>query len=254
MSTYPNGKIPSHLLIRRGDFLLTAGTWAKFDVLVAAVFILTGVTLRISTGSTVATRGAGAFRTYLMQVLVKAYWTLRGKSRMAAAPGESSHGGEFKGEDALAIDITNYAEIPRDLFYREGRKAGFQMGYFDGRDGKPYEPWHIIDRDPYRTVGSTAGGNATPIDIPAPEPEEEDDMNKCIIIKNVEGTVEWSIIGATVPGGHRTTRAESTAAAWALLYGDPVPVRTNADYVKARAEAIALNKSWVAQQAAIANA
>src|SRR5690606_12616384 len=122
-----------------------------------------------------------------------------------------------------------------------------------GREGRPYEPWHIIDRNPYRAVGSTAGGNATPIIVPAPEPEEEDDMNKCIIIKNTEGTVEWSLIGATVPGGFRSTRSEKTAAAWALLYGDPVPVKSNADYVKARDEAIALNASWVAQQSKIAN-
>src|SRR5690606_5063242 len=128
----------------------------------------------------------------------------RGKSRMAAYPGTSSHGGEYKGADALAIDITNYSQVPLHVFFEEGRNAGFQMGYFDGREGRPYEPWHIIDRNPYRAVGSTAGGNATPIIVPAPEPEEEDDMNKCIIIKNTEGTVEWSLIGATVPGGFRS--------------------------------------------------
>lgn len=177
MSTYKNGKIPDHLLIRRGDFLLTAGTWAKFDDLVERVKNRTGVTLRISTGSTVATRGAGAFRTYTMQVLVKAYWTVRGKSRMAAYPGTSSHGGEYKGADALAIDITNYGQVPLHVFFEEGRNAGFQMGYFDGKNGKPYEPWHIIDRNPYRKVPSTAGGNAKPIIIPA-VPEEEDEPMK----------------------------------------------------------------------------
>lgn len=169
MSTYRNGQIPGHLLIRRGDFLLTAGTWAKFDDLVRRVQKRRGVTLRISTGSTVATKGAGAYRTYQMQVLVKQYWTDRGQSRMAAAPGTSSHGGEWKGADALAIDITNYTAIPLAIFFEEARAAGFQVGYFDGRDGRPYEPWHIIDRDPYRHVtnGPALAGeseNSMPLD------------------------------------------------------------------------------------------
>lgn len=194
MSTYKNGKIPDHLLIRRGDFLLTAGTWAKFDDLVERVKNRTGVTLRISTGSTVATRGAGAFRTYTMQVLVKAYWTARGKSRMAAYPGTSSHGGEYKGADALAIDITNYSQIPLHVFFEEGRNAGFQMGYFDGRNGRPYEPWHIIDRNPYRAVPKPAGGNAKPIIIPAPEPEEEDDDMKIFgYKKSADGNRTWYV-------------------------------------------------------------
>lgn len=191
MSTYKNGKIPDHLLIRRGDFLLTAGTWAKFDDLVERVKNRTGVTLRISTGSTVATRGAGAFRTYTMQVLVKAYWTIRGKSRMAAYPGTSSHGGEYKGADALAIDITNYGQVPLHVFFEEGRNAGFQMGYFDGRNGRPYEPWHIIDRNPYRAVPKPAGGNAKPIIIPAPEPEEEDDNMRILGYKNPTDGRTW---------------------------------------------------------------
>lgn len=174
MSTYPNGKIPDHLLIRRGDFLLTAGTWAKFDDLVARVKKRTGVTLRISTGSTPITRGAGAFRTYAVQVLVKAYWVARGQGKMAATPGTSSHGGEFKGRDALAIDINNYTQIPLSVFFEEGRKAGFEMGYFDGRNGRPYEPWHIIDRDPYRRV-TPAGGNSKPVPKPEPTQSEEDE-------------------------------------------------------------------------------
>lgn len=196
MSTYPNGKIPDHLLIRRGDFLLTAGTWAKFDDLVARVKRREDVTLRISTGSIPATRGAGAFRTYKMQVLVKAYWTLRGKSHMAAYPGTSSHGGEFNGVDALAIDITNYSQIPLHVFFEEGRAAGFQMGYFDGRNGRPYEPWHIIDRDPYRKVTAPAAEKNDP--IPAEPEEEEDDMSRNIMYKTIEKGAKYPIrVGVT---------------------------------------------------------
>jgi hypothetical protein len=172
MSTYRNGDLPAWLLVRRGNFLLTRGTWAKWDALVADVHQRFGVTLRITDGVGVM-KGTGAYRDLAMQGDVKAYFTRLGRPWQAAAKGTSSHGGEFKGADALAVDVTNYYLIPRAEFFAAARRAGFEPNFFDGRNGKPLEPWHLIDRDPYRAVPSPAGGNAT--HIPAPEPEEEDE-------------------------------------------------------------------------------
>lgn len=200
MPTYPNGKIPDRLLVRRGDFLLTAGTWAKFDDFSSRIKRRTGVTLTIPSGSFPGGRGEGAFRTYAMQVAVKNYWVSKGQGRMAAAPGYSSHGGEFNGQDALAIDIDNYARVPLSIFFEEGRAAGFQMGYFDGRGGRPYEPWHIIDRDPYRVVAGTAGSGAS---TPAQTPVQEDDMRT---IKSPNRP--WANVG---PGYHRQITDEAAA-------------------------------------------
>lgn len=175
MSTYRNGDIPDHLLERRGNFLLTAGTWAKWDALVADVFARFGVTLRITDGVGVM-KGTGAFRTRLMQRAVKRYYTALGRPWQAATEGTSSHGGEFKGEDALAVDVNNYWAIPYDEFKAACRRAGFEPDYFDGRDGKPLERWHIIDRQPYRRVAAPSAEESTPVILPVEEENEEDTM------------------------------------------------------------------------------
>lgn len=156
MSTYRNGDIPDHLLIRRGNFLLTVGTWSKWDALVADVLARYGVRLEITDGIGVM-RGTGAFRTRIMQRQVKAHFVSIGQGRLAAAEGTSSHGGEFNGRDALAVDVNNYGRIPLEAFYAAARRAGFEPGYFNGRNGRPYEPWHLIDWEPYRAVAGTAG-------------------------------------------------------------------------------------------------
>lgn len=165
MARYRNGDIPDHLLIRRGNFLLTAGTWAKWDCLVADVLARFGVRLEITDGLGVL-RGTGAFRARLMQRQVKAHFVSIGQGRLAAAEGTSSHGGEFNGADALAIDVNNYARIPLAEFYAAARRAGFEPGYFNGRNGRPYEPWHLIDWEPYRAVpkppARPAGGASEP--------------------------------------------------------------------------------------------
>lgn len=197
MATYRNGDLPDWLLVRRGNFLLTRGTWAKWDALVADVQHRFGVTLRITDGVGVM-KGTGAYRDRPMQRAVKAYYTKLGKPRQAATEGTSSHGGEFKGDDALAVDVTNYYLIPRAEFFAACRRAGFEPNFFDGKNGKPLEPWHIIDRDPYRSVGSTTGGNATPISEtkPAPAPEEEEDMSKNILYKTIEEGAKYPIRAA----------------------------------------------------------
>lgn len=159
MATSRNGEIPERLLIRRGNFLLTAGTWSKWDALVADVLARHGVRLEITDGLGVM-RGTGAFRTKLMQRQVKAHFVSIGQGRLAAAEGTSSHGGEFNGRDALAVDVNNYGRIPLEAFYAAARRAGFEPGYFNGRNGRPYEPWHLIDWEPYRAVAGTAGNES----------------------------------------------------------------------------------------------
>lgn len=158
MATYRNGQIPANLLIRRGVIRLTVGTWAKWDALVADVKQRHGVTLTITQGSGVTT-GSGGYRDIAMQRAVKRKYVELGKPNQAATEGTSSHGGEYKGRDAMAVDVANYWAIPQGEFFAAARRAGFTPGVFDGKGGRPLEPWHVIDYDPYRTVPTTIEEN-----------------------------------------------------------------------------------------------
>lgn len=151
MATYQNGRVPARLLVKRGVIRLTAGTWAKWDELVADVKNRHGVTLTITQGSGV-TSGSGGYRDYAMQQAVKQKYVDLGRPNQAATAGTSSHGGEYRGRDALAIDVNNYWAIPQGDLFAAARRAGFTPGVFDGKQGRPLEPWHLIDYDPYRKV------------------------------------------------------------------------------------------------------
>ena len=151
MAKYKNGQVPASLLTRRGKIRLTAGTWAKWDALVADVKARFGITLTITQGSGV-TSGSGGYRDLAMQRAVKRKYVELGKPNQAATEGTSSHGGEYKGRDAMAIDVNNYWAIPQHEFFAAARRAGFTPNVFDGKGGRPLEPWHLIDYDPYRKV------------------------------------------------------------------------------------------------------
>lgn len=163
MARYKNGQIPASLLIRRGHIRLTAGTWAKWDRLVTIVEGRHGVTLEITQGTGVSL-GSGGYRDIPMQRAVKKKYIALGRPWQAAAEGTSSHGGEFNGEDALAIDVSNWGLIGQAAFYAAAREAGFVAGYFNGQGGRPKEPWHIIDKDPYRIIHQDQGDDMGTID------------------------------------------------------------------------------------------
>lgn len=173
MSEYKNGFIPKDKLVRRGSsFYATPGTWAKWDALVADVKADTGITLRITPGN-------NAYRDYQSQVEAK-----KEHGSNAAFPGTSSHGGVFKGKDALAIDVDNWMQIGRQRFYNYCLKHGFEPGYFD------WEPWHIIDWEPWRAVAPQP-----PTPAPETEPEEEEEAMDFVNIAGKAGSHRAGLFG-----------------------------------------------------------
>lgn len=139
---YENGRIPVDVLVRRPargkDFcLMMPGTAAKHDRLVALAQAEYGWTPEVSGPD-------DAYRTFAVQV---AYKDRFGPD--AAAPGESSHGGTFDGEQMGAVDYGNYADIGIDAFFDLARRAGFIAGHYMGQEGRRYEPWHVFDPTPW---------------------------------------------------------------------------------------------------------
>lgn len=166
MARYANGQIPLRELVAVGPKqYLTPGTAARWATMVADGKRLHGVTLRIS-------KGENGYRSYAGQVEARRYWTDRGKPGNAAYPGTSSHGGVFRGRDAMAIDVGNWAVIGQAKFYALARKHGFEPGFFD------WEPWHLIDWNPWSTPKPAGSGGATskPAIPLVGEEDEEDNM------------------------------------------------------------------------------
>lgn len=150
MARHPNGQIPRNTLVKRGNYhYATPGTWAKWDSLVADVQRNEGVTLRI-------TEGLNVYRDYEGQVFARNNACAAGRCNDAAVPGTSSHGGVYNGRDSLAIDVANWGLLGQAKWYDYCRKHGFEPGFFD------WEPWHIIDWEPYRSVPSGGGSSSTP--------------------------------------------------------------------------------------------
>lgn len=144
---YKNGRIPESMLVRRpargGTCLMMPGTAVKHDRLIAIVQQRHGITLEVSGPD-------DAYRTFAVQVEYKRIY-----GRNAAAPGESSHGGDFEDEESGAVDYWNHDLITLDEFFAASREAGFEPGYFMGQHGRPYEPWHNIDRTPWAVPAHT---------------------------------------------------------------------------------------------------
>lgn len=146
MARYRNGDIPAHLLIHMGgEHYATAGTKAKIEALIADIWKNERVRVWVTSGPNI-------YRDIANQIATKNHFISIGKGWMAAAPRFSSHGGEFEGKDALAVDFSGYDALGVNKWYGYLRKHGFEAGYFNGKNGRPYEPWHAIDWDPYRNV------------------------------------------------------------------------------------------------------
>jgi hypothetical protein len=81
----------------------------------------------------------------------------------------------------MAIDVANWGVLGEAKFFSYARKYGFTAGYFNGQNGRPKEPWHIIDFDPWGAIPS--GDPTTP---------EEEDMTpeQDARLKNVENMLK----------------------------------------------------------------
>lgn len=153
MSRYRNGKVPEHALILLADgtnqdgywqHLLPAGTLRKHQALVTLGVERSGRVLTI-------TPGWNGYRPLAAQHTARTNACKRGRCGDAATPGTSSHGGEYQGADAIAIDYSNWGAVfgTRQAFYDACRQVDLEPGVFS------WEPWHVIDRDPW--AASPAG-------------------------------------------------------------------------------------------------
>lgn len=147
MSRFRNGQVPRNLLVEVGPYhWMPAATAARWKALVADIQKNEGVTMRI-------TPGKNAYRDYEGQVFARNAACARGRCNDAAVPGTSSHGGEYQGRDSLAIDVDNWAVLGQSKWYAYCRKHGFEPGFFD------WEPWHIIDWNPWTMPASSSGSS-----------------------------------------------------------------------------------------------
>jgi hypothetical protein len=167
---YGNGQIPLERLelIANGtnadgywEHRLAPGTAARWRALVADVLANEGIRLYISPGW-------NGYRPLSFQVLAK-----RKYGRNAAAPGFSSHGGYFEGRESMAVDVGNWGQLGAAKFFAYARKHGFVADYFNGKNGRPLEQWHLIDFDPWTVPASAAATSVTRV---INVPKEDNDM------------------------------------------------------------------------------
>lgn len=240
MGGYTNGRFPLSMLVHLGGKVyLPAGTAARWRWLVAQALVKYGVELYI-------TPGWNGYRPFDVQVQYR-----KDLGIWAATPGYSSHGLIYRGQLVAAIDVANWRDLAPGnealawtRFKALCRLAGFTVDFVS-----PQELWHIGDFNDVWTPPGFAAGNIT-----APKPgatailEELTDMDKALIVQVTTKTgITWALVGATVPGGYRTTRVQETANAWAVIYGPGKKLDPDAYDIVIR-EVKALAASWLAQQ------
>lgn len=180
MTRYRNGQIPASVLIKiasgtNGDgyweHLLSPSQKRKHDALVARARKRTGRTLKI-------TSGWNAYRPLEPQ------WTAKRKYGSGAAwPGTSSHGGTYKGADAMAMDYGNWSWVyggDRAAFFADCRAVGLDPGVISD------ELWHVIDRDPWAPV---------PASLPKTDPATPEEDEEHMYIANVKNGNFYMVIG-----------------------------------------------------------
>lgn len=174
MSRFSNGGIPASLLVEIGPYhWMTAATAKRWAGLVADILKNEGVRMQI-------TPGKNAYRDYAGQVFARNGACANGRCDDAAVAGTSSHGGEYRGRDSLAIDVANWGVLGKDKWYAYCRKHGFEPGFFD------WEPWHIIDWAPWTMPAGPSGGSTTPATKPeVPEEEEEEEEDEDMAMKGL---------------------------------------------------------------------
>ena len=153
LSRFANGRIPASQLVwfkalnqfgNWESFRATPATAARLKAFFADVKANTGVQLYITSGPNV-------YRDYAQQVAMRQKYANLGKPTQAALPGTSSHGGEYRGADSLAADISNYRALPWSTFTYYAHKHGFITNFVT-----PTEYWHIGDPNPWTMPKSSA--------------------------------------------------------------------------------------------------
>lgn len=236
MPKFSNGHVPDWALVKIDsgydkngyyEFLGSPGILARWEALKAYCQRKWGVRPYIRTGWNI-------YRPIEIQREARIRACKEGNCLGAAYPGTSSHGGTWRGGDALAIDVEpgnlSWAQI-----FEAGRAVGFLCGAITGQvAGGLDEPWHIIDQDPWRAV--PAGGDSRPFpEQEEPSKEERDDMN---IIAGPNGAQKFADeFGADdialffyAPEGGPSW-SQNIHAAWFLDHGNPdtPPTATTAD-------------------------
>lgn len=198
MARYKNGQIPDSELVRMGvEHYATPATAQRIRNLVADIRANEGFTLEV-------TGGPNIYRDLAWQHF---YWDVLPYPQ-AAYPGTSSHGGEYQGRDAIAVDFNNWAILPKEKWFSYARKHGFTPNIFS------WEPWHVVDFNPW-VMPSGSGGGTTP-EI---EEEEEEDMKPFLIWKkNPNGTRQWALISGDLSRMVPIFKLD-TANALGKLYG-----------------------------------
>lgn len=172
MPSYPNGRFPLSLFEHlEGNIYLppaTAERWRRFR---QDVYDETGVWLRITPDRS-GLGGWNGYRPYVAQVKYKA-----ALGPLAAAPGHSSHGGEYNGVDCFAFDVDNWGMVPWSIFKRLAQKHGLTVDFV-----KPRERWHVGDFQPWTMPPNSGGGtpaeNDNDNDTSVEEEEEDEEMMK----------------------------------------------------------------------------
>lgn len=200
--SYKNGRWPLDMFVHLGGtHYLPPGTAARWRWLQQLAWEKYGVWLLI-------TSGWDAYRPYDVQVAYKQEF-----GRWAAAPGFSSHGGDFEGRVAFAIDVSNWGLLGWARFSALCRLAGFAVGVIDD------EEWHIIDfNDPW-TVPDGANIIPPTNQNTTRRTIQEDDMRQIQI-----GTTIFSI----APGYIKAETSGEAASITRAVIGQPDPIDANA--------------------------
>lgn len=150
---YTNGRVPLSLLVHLGgQHYLMPGTYQRWIGFVRDVFAERGVYMQI-------TPGPNGYRWYEAQQEERRKACARGRCNDAAEPGDSSHGGPWRGTETCAIDVNNWASIPWATYKRLAEKWGFIVLYFS------WEKWHLVDPNPWAApagAGSSGENGNTP--------------------------------------------------------------------------------------------
>lgn len=213
MTLYRNGRIPPGVLFTIADgvdrngyweFQTTRATYVRWQMAKDYAEKHFGKTLYIRSGWNI-------YRPFQVQKDARDRACAAGNCNAASVAGFSSHGGNWRGRDCLAIDVDpnglSWAQV-----WEACRSAGFECGLItQAISGIPGgEPWHIIDFNAFGPVPdwSGDGGNAFEPgeDTEETEEEEEEDMvvkNSAFVYDRAEDGKQIMLVSNTVSGWYQ---------------------------------------------------
>ncbi|OZD48656.1 hypothetical protein CH252_19200 [Rhodococcus sp. 06-1477-1B] len=200
MATYENGRVPRGILVTldtgNGRHLTTVKCMVIWYALRAWVWATYQVWLEISPGM-------NAYRDIDEQAVGRRNACADGNCNAAAAPGWSSHGGNWahpvhtggRRVDAFAFDVGNWWLLSKDAWFDACRRFGIEPGLIDKSVAGVDEWWHVIIFDPFGPPPVfPAALTATPIHTP-----KEDNMSIQIRCKDTAGSIP-GLIAQVGPG------------------------------------------------------